>query len=227
MGIFDWSPLEEFAPIWLTDRLVVLYSDQAETKICKNAIPVTLRRSFTFGTGGHPSTRGAVHAIIYAVRQGYIEPTSSTFVDLGDTSGLMSIVANHLGFNPVYFACESPKVQEEAEENICNNECNALITEPSELFGVAQLHREMDQPFNIKPEVICTISGGSPLVRQYLSDCYDLLAEGGTIIWAGHEPKKTKSMNAALEEYFDDIEHLICDGWPVAICRKEKLKEQN
>ena len=40
MGIFDWSPLEEFAPIWLTDRLVVIYSDKCEKRISKNAIPI-------------------------------------------------------------------------------------------------------------------------------------------------------------------------------------------
>ena len=33
MGIFDWSPLEEFSPIWLTDRLVVIYSDRCEKNL--------------------------------------------------------------------------------------------------------------------------------------------------------------------------------------------------
>jgi ribosomal protein L11 methylase PrmA len=225
MGIFDWSPLEEFAPIWLTDRLVVIYSDRCEKRISKNAIPIKINRSFTFGTGGHPSTRGAVHAIIYAVRQKYVDPSNATFVDLGDTSGLMSIIANHMGFNPVYLAAEEEKTQDEAEANIMLNDCAAMITEPSTLFGVAQYHRETNQVFDVRPEIICTIQGGSPMVRQYLSDCYDLLVDGGVLIWAGHQPKATGKTRAALEEYFDDIEHLICDGWPVAICRKTKLKE--
>lgn len=81
----------------VSDRIVIKPSWE-EYQAVEDEIIVEIDPGMSFGTGIHPTTRGCIRLLDKLS----IHNMTGSIIDMGCGSGILSIVAAKLGFNPVY-----------------------------------------------------------------------------------------------------------------------------
>jgi ribosomal protein L11 methylase PrmA len=209
-GVFDFSPDEELGPIWITPGLVTVLG---ETPAPDDEDVVTLRlmKDLTFGTGGHPSTRLAIEKLLDHAR---LDAVPGPFLELGESSGLLAIIAAATGTAETYHATDSVCAAFLGENNGRLNGFTIRAEAP-----IQALHHEDRFGFY---STIATQVGGEPGTLAYIDLVYYALKPGGCLIWAGHEAKEHQSIKASLSEFFEPVEIDDLIGWPVIVAKKIK-----
>lgn len=166
------------APPWLSDgipaeRLVVIDPGMA------------------FGTGDHPSTRGAARLLESVMRPGV------TVADLGSGSAVQSIVAARLGASRAWAIESDPEAQGNAVENIARNGVQDVV-HPFE--GDAGVLLPLVAPVDI---IVANII--SSIITSLLPAMAMALRPGGVAILAGMLESERDAMVTVLER----------EGWSI------------
>lgn len=166
------------APPWLADgvpaeRLVVIDPGMA------------------FGTGDHPSTRGAARLLESVMVPG------ATVADLGSGSGVQSIVAAKLGASRAWAIESDPDAQGNAVENIARNDVGAIV---HPLEGDAAVLLPLVAPVDI---IVANII--SSIIPSLLPVMAASMKPGGVAILAGMLEAERDAMVATLDR----------EGWSI------------
>lgn len=209
---YDYSPLEESEPIWISDNYCILYGPE----IPPPPHPINhlrLHRHSTFGTGGHPASQAAIQALNAMARSDWGAQMRSPFMEYGDTTGLLALIAAHSGCEDAYFASDEIVSHALADDNAILNGYDLNLSIASEIFGHGIVPDEMPFP-DACMNVVCTQWGGHVKTLHYLPDLYSLLHKGGVLVWSGHTHKQHKAILDRIGEFFENP--LVSDvrGWP-------------
>ena len=212
-GVFDFSPDEEIAPIWITPTLVTVLGE-IPAPDDEEVVALRLLKDLTFGTGGHPSTRLAIWKLLSGAHppDHTDDAVPGPFLELGESSGLLALVAAASGTAETYHATESVRAAFLGENNGLINGHTIKAEAP-----LQALHHEDRFCFY---STIATQVGGEPGTLSYVALAYYALKPGGCLIWAGHEAKDHQSIKATLAEFFEPVEIDDLIGWPVIVARK-------
>ena len=189
----DWSESwkENYPPVPVGQRLVVLpywLAGQAEPE---GRLPVILDPGLTFGTGAHPSTQLVMERMEQVVRPGF------HCLDLGSGSGILSITALRLGAESAVGVDIDPKAEDMARENAGYNgfgapaftACTGNVTADRALMERLARQRYDLVLVNIVADVII---GLSPALPEFLD-------QGSTLICSGILDTRLEDVRRALE----------------------------
>jgi ribosomal protein L11 methyltransferase len=166
------------SPPWLADA-----SDPART--------IVIDPGMAFGTGDHPTTRGATRLLQDVVSPGLV------VADLGAGSAVLAIAAARLGASRVFAIEYDHDAIADAEENVRRNGVDAIV----HVFeGDAGIFLPLVAPVDV---IVANII--SSVLVELLPAIHAALREGGKAVLAG----------ILLEEKPAMIEALSADGWLV------------
>lgn len=160
------------APPWLADGL-----DRDRT--------VLIDPGMAFGTGDHPSTRGAARLLESVVRPGM------SVADLGSGSAVLSIVAARLGAVHAWAIESDPDAQGNAADNVARNEVGDVV---HLLEGDAAVLLPLVAPVDV---VVANIL--SSVIIPLLPVMAGAIRPGGSAILAGIMVPERAMMHDALE----------------------------
>ena len=166
------------APPWLAGAL-------------EPASTIVIDPGMAFGTGEHPTTRGAIRLLQEVVRPG------DRVVDLGAGSAILAIAAAKLGATRVLAVEVDPDAIANAEENVARNRVADRV---SVVEGDATILLPLVAPVRV---VIANII--SSVIVELLPAMALALAPGGVVILAG----------ILVEERGDMLQLLDATGWRV------------
>ncbi len=174
----DWeeSWKDNYPPQEVGERLVVIPYWLADTDT-QGRLPVILDPGLTFGTGAHPSTQMVISAM-----EALVTPSTSC-LDLGSGSGILSIAALRLGAKTAVGVDIDPKAEDIAQENAAYNgfaapEFTALtgnVTADKKLMAQLQQGQYDLVLVNIVADVIIALSGVLP---QFMDSDSTLICSG-------------------------------------------------
>ena len=222
-GAFDYSPMEEVAPIWINDHLCTLFGEVPPPDE-KHVISLRLVHHKFFGTGGHPASKAAIIAMlnlrhlatVAGVELSFEElpMMPEPFLEVGDTTGLLALVAATAGAETTIHASQEIESAALAEDNgkLNGHEIQVLPT-------ILALEAHDKRNFY---GCIATMRGGDSWVKAVTPWFWGCLAPGGWLIYAGHTADEHQALKARLQEWF--IVRRVDDfcGWPVLVCQKDK-----
>ena len=166
------------APPWLADA-----SDPART--------VVIDPGMAFGTGDHPTTRGATRLLQEVVAPGLV------VADLGAGSAVLAIAAARLGASRVFAIEYDHDAIADAEENVRRKGAESVV----HVFeGDADIFLPLVAPVDV---VVANII--SSVLVELLPAIHDALRPGGKAVLAG----------ILLDEKPAMLEALSADGWVV------------
>ncbi len=164
------------APVWLADGL-----DPATT--------IVIDPGMAFGTGDHPTTRGATRLLQDVVHPGLV------VADLGAGSAVLSIAAAKLGASRVFAIEYDGEAIPNADANVLRNGVEGIV----HVFeGDASILLPLVAPVDV---VVANIL--SAVLVELLPAIHGALRQGGRAVFAG----------ILLEEREAMLEALIADGW--------------
>lgn len=173
------------APPWLAEGL-----DPART--------VVIDPGMAFGTGDHPTTRGAVRLLQRQMSPGLV------VADLGAGSGVLAITAAKLGASRVFAVEYDPDAIPNAEENVRRNDVEGIV----HVFeGDAAVLLPLVAPVDL---IVANII--SSVLVELLPAMQAALTPGGVAILAG----------ILVDERDAMLEALQADGWTV---REEDVED--
>lgn len=125
----SWQEHEEWAELWkvgleprrIGERLVVTPS-WCTPEARAGDIVVTVDPGMAFGNAEHGTTRGSIRLLERTVREG------DRILDVGTGSGILAIVAAHLGASEVRAVEADPWAAETAQENVVRNGVEDRVT---------------------------------------------------------------------------------------------------
>ncbi len=152
----DWATAwkQYFKPFHLTSKIVIKPSWE-EYSPAQNEIVVTLDPGMAFGTGQHDTTRFCADLICQLKDKC---PELETLVDIGCGSGILSIIANSVGFSSVDGIDIDKESVNTALENLARNpQCSQvqfLVTQGD----LSELKKQYDVvAANIIAETLCEL----------------------------------------------------------------------
>jgi len=219
-GLFDWSPMEEIKPIWLTERVVVLYGDEIRVPPGEKLLPIRLEKSRVFGTGGHPATRAAVHAMNVALKRYFDDRMPPQVVELGNSTGLLALIGAAAGADWATLLTDDPASAQIALENTVINDLVIEIGSPLQYFAPWSCVYQHGIPSVPETDLLVTQCGGSEMARPWVEDVFASLAPGGVVVWAGHSSDHHHQIKHELEEWFHEATTYEFEGWPVLLAHK-------
>lgn len=221
-GCFDFSPDEETGPIWITDYLCTLFGLDVAVPEKEGAVSLRLMKHRMFGTGGHPSTKAAIWAILNLTRaRGSMGidweeiPMPNPFLEVGSSTGLLALVAATAGAEETFCASPSHEAGALAEDNGAINGHKITSLHP---FSCLTADEENFESYGC----IATQNGGDAWVKDVIPWFWGVLKPGGWVIYAGHTADEHKSLKNLLGEWFNIRRIDDCCGWPVLIFQKDK-----
>ena len=211
IGFFDYSPVEELAPIWVAHDIAICLGDVPAPSRERHPGPTVIRleRHEIFGTGGHPSTKGAIRVMRELLLWGGV---SLPFLEVGATTGILALVAASQGIKQVYHGSDFVQAAALAEDNAKRNDLR-ITTEPM------IISTDLDERFEFY-QTIATTVGGSIAALEWIPSIYHSLAPSGSLIWAGHRARDHRDIKARLEEFFEPVAVSDLEGWPVILLQK-------
>ena len=173
----DWeeSWKENYPPQEVGGKIVVLPYWRADEET--DRVKVILDPGLTFGTGAHPSTQMVMEKMEEVVKPGF------RCLDLGSSSGILSIAALRLGAASAIGIDIDPKAEDIARENAAYNgfaspEFTALtgnVTEDKELMQ----HLAADEYDLVLVNIVAdVIIGLSPVLPNFLTEKSTLICSG-------------------------------------------------
>ena len=223
-GCFDFSPEEETGPIWITDYMCTLFGMDVAAPTKEGAVSLRLMKHKMFGTGGHPSTKAAIWAILKLTRtrgsgtMGIKEekaPMPSPFLEIGNSTGLLSLVAATAGAEETFCASPSHEAGALAEDNGAINGHEIKSLHPLACLTA-------DEENFCRFGCIATQNGGDQWVRDMIPWFWGVVQPGGWVIYAGHTANEHQSIKNLLGEWFDIQRIDDCCGWPVLVFQKDE-----
>ncbi|MCC6319324.1 MAG: 50S ribosomal protein L11 methyltransferase [Gemmatimonadaceae bacterium] len=166
------------APPWLAEGL-----DPART--------IVIDPGMAFGTGDHPTTRGAIRLLQQVMSPGLV------VADLGAGSGVLAIAAAKLGASRVFAVEYDGEAIANAEENVRANGMDGVV----HVFeGDAGVLLPLVAPVDL---IVANII--SSVLVELLPAMYQALRPGGIAVLAG----------ILVDEQSSMLEALAADGWSV------------
>lgn len=168
---------------------------------------VVIDPGMAFGTGDHPTTRGAVRLLQQVMSPGLV------VADLGAGSGVLAITAARLGASRVFAVEYDGEAIANAEENVRANDVEGIV----HVFeGDAAVLLPLVAPVDL---VVANII--SSVLVELLPAMHDALRPGGVAVLAGILVDEQTSMLEALQAdgwrvRADDVEE---NWWSVTIAR--------
>ncbi len=157
-----------------------------------------------FGTGEHPTTRLCVAALEEAVAAG------TSWIDVGTGSGILALVAAHLGARKVVAVDVDPEAVEVARNWIERNGMAAVVE--TRASGAGALSEEAADG------VVVNIS--APYLEGDATELARLLRGGGTLIASGFLTGDLGPVATALERAgFREVDRSESEGWACLVMR--------
>lgn len=170
----NWS--DKYKEFYKAQKLTQLFylkpAWDKETKVPQGMIPIVMDPGQAFGTGLHPSTRMCVHMLEHSVRV-YRFPEKLRMIDVGTGTGILAMVAKHLGINNIDAIDNDEDAVITAKENLLLNNCPEV--------------KISDKPLSeYKPYYDIIVSNILLDTHRLLAPEYArLLKEGGELILSG------------------------------------------
>lgn len=196
-----------FAPIWLEPGLCV----------CSEGVPVPpeataslrLVQSESFGTGGHPVSRGAIGAL-RRVRP-LVMKSEARVLDFGAGTGLLSFYAKKIASGDEVVACVDPSDFDTLKRNeSLNGELDEVMM-PRLFSDFAQREFWVDYF-----DIVITQAGSRHMVPT-LEALEQVTHPLGWLIFTGHTPHDHKFLVHRIAEFFEVTEINDEAGWPVIV----------
>lgn len=156
----------------LTHRFFLKPAWDEKTKVPSDMWPIVLDPGQAFGTGLHASTKLSIHLLEDAASF-YPSVENIRLMDVGTGTGILSMVANHLGFGEIHAIDNDPISVEVARENLKRNHCEKV-----QLSG--KPFNEFKEPFDV---IVSNILLETHLLLA--KDYGRLLVPGGQLILSG------------------------------------------
>jgi ribosomal protein L11 methyltransferase len=194
---------ERLQPFPLGGRFVVL---PPETKLRTGADRTAIRMvpGRAFGTGEHPTTRLCAAALEERVSAG------SLWIDVGTGSGILALVAAHLGARKVIAVDVDPDAVEVAREWIERNRMASIVE--ARASGIGALSEEAADG--------AVVNISAPYLEGEARGLARLLRAGGTLVASGFQAEDLGPAASALEDAgFLEADRAIADGWACLVVR--------
>jgi len=195
--VFDFSPLEQYQPIWIGDDCCVCLGDVQPPD--KPAVCFFLQSPSYFGTGGHPFTK----AILLALYD--MDFTGMSVLDYRAGSGLLGIYCARFGAKEVVSHNETAREFERAAENSMVNDIRITPATKTEMEITSAQAFDMVVCQQITPKS----------AREDVQFLSKVIAQNGCAILTGWEAKQHQFIRGIVEEFF--IIKLLADldGYPI------------
>ena len=171
----DWanSWKRHFKPFNISDRLLVRPSwESASLKPGQKA--VVINPGLSFGTGQHETTKYCLRKIVSLRRS----RSEQSLLDVGSGSGILSIAAAKLGYNPVFGLDHDLEAIRVAEVNAKRNRVDKkLMFRSGELANLSMISQ-------VKYDIVCA-NLLFDLLRDYALILISQLKTNGVLILAG------------------------------------------
>jgi ribosomal protein L11 methyltransferase len=156
-----------------------------------DAIPVVIDPGRAFGTGAHPTTRLCLELLPTLQRR--------SLVDIGCGSGVLSIAAAKLGFDPVSAVDTDANAVASARANVAANDvavsvtqANALVDElPAAEVALANITREMVEAVARRGQWPLFVASGYLVHEPAALEGYRHVARRGEAGWAADVFERT------------------------------------
>ena len=171
----DWanSWKKHFKPIIISDRLLVRPSWES-VRLKPGQKSVVINPGLSFGTGQHETTKYCLRKIVSMRRC----RTEQNFLDGGSGSGILSIAAAKLGYNPIFGLDHDLEAVRIAKVNAKRNRVDKKLTFGSgELANLSMISRE-------KYDIVCS-NLLFDLLKDFPSILISQLKPNGVLILAG------------------------------------------
>ena len=205
---------EDWAEAWLRyssylrvgDRVVVTAPWFTAYEPAPEEIVVSLETGLAFGSGGHAATRLAVEGLETVVRPG------DRVLDVGTGTGILSLVAAHLGASAVDAVDIDPVAVHVAQENVARNGLGDIVR--VELGSVGP-----GQPFSGTYDVVVANNMTSILI-ELAAGMTSAVRPGGTLIISGMTDFREKEVREAYEVLGWRVVQREQDKWVMLILRQ-------
>ncbi len=170
----NWS--DKYKEFYKAQKLTQLFflkpAWDKETLVPHGMIPIVMDPGQAFGTGLHPSTRMCVHMLEHSVRV-YRFPEKLKVIDVGTGTGILAMIASHLGVGSIDAIDNDEDAVITAKENLDLNNCSTV--------------RISDKPLGSYTEKFDIIVSNILLDTHRLlaADYARLLKDGGELILSG------------------------------------------
>lgn len=170
----NWS--EKYKEFYKAQKLTNLFflkpAWDKETQVPQGMIPIVMDPGQAFGTGLHPSTRMCIHMIEQSVGV-FRFPEKLRVIDVGTGTGILAMVAKHMGVGHIEAIDNDADAVKTAKENIALNKCDGILVS--------------DKPFGSYQEKFDIIVSNILLETHRLlaKDYARLLKDGGELILSG------------------------------------------
>lgn len=200
----DWVRLtqSQFAPIHIGRNIWVVPSWHQSPD--PEALVLELDPGLAFGTGSHPTTRLCIE---WLEQQNL---TAKSVLDYGCGSGILAIVANKLGANPVIGVDIDPQALESARHNSTRNHSQIAYYLPQQIVGSAL------QSYDVV--VANILSGPLQLLAPMLCSH---VAEDGYLLLSGVLSEQADMVIAAYRPYLDLQLEAELDGWLTLVGQRQ------
>jgi len=205
---------EDWAEAWLRyssylrvgDRVVVTAPWFNAYEPAPEEIVVSLETGLAFGSGGHAATRLAVEGLETVVRPG------DRVLDVGTGTGILALVAAHLGAGAVDAVDIDPIAVNVAQGNVARNGLGDIVR--VELGSV-----DPGQPFSGTYDVVVANNMNSILI-ELAAGMTSAVRPGGTLIISGMTDFREKEVREAYEVLGWRVVQREQDKWVMVILRQ-------
>jgi len=125
-----------FKPVQVTSRFVIK-PPWTKIRLKKGQVSIDITPGMAFGTGTHASTQLCIRALEQRMKK-----RGLTILDVGTGSGILSIVAAHLGGREVLGLDTDGVAIENARENVEMNRVSAIVR--TRKGSIGDLHKKFD-----------------------------------------------------------------------------------
>jgi ribosomal protein L11 methylase PrmA len=213
-GKFDYTPNEEIVPIRISDTFYICYGPEVRPPNGADDCFVRLHKSDFFGTGGHPSSKAAIAAMCQLCTDYYTGAVVDPMCEVGDTTGLLALVAAYTGTENCYHVSDNPASFAEAEYNGIVNGYEIRQGTIKDRFGP-----DLEDEGSFFQLAACQ-TGGDPKMIDKIPDIFHSVNEGGSIVWSGHKIKQHRAIYHRIGEFFTELDYVMFGDWPAIIGTK-------
>lgn len=223
-----------FHPTRVGRRLLVHPPWEQPAEVRPGDLAVVIEPGEAFGTGTHPTTRGALELVEMAggkisgrrTAPGASTPTLPTpaqdlptlALDLGTGSGILAIAAAKLGFDRVLAVDCDPAAVETAAENVARNGVSGRVevVEGDAFAVLAGPERAGQRPILVMANLT------TDLVAALARPVVDVLGEGGLFVGAGVSAGEGEERvaEAARRAGLEELERRTGEGWTAFLFRR-------
>lgn len=196
---------EDFQPIPIGERLLVVPKWWEDKVDAKGRISVVLEPGMAFGTGTHATTQLCLEAL-----EG-LPLSASRVLDIGCGTAVLAIAAAKLGASSVKAIDIDPVAVRAAAENIVDNGLGGVVqAEQGDLLTAVDGERYDVAIANILRDIVIAVT----------PQAVDHLVPGGYLLTSGFVTSQEAPVRAALEAHgFEVVRRLQKEDWVALVAR--------